>query len=196
MPARRSLASASARSCWPRRWGCGTPGTPGGDRLVAAAQVQPGAGLAAGRAPAGTADGVPLARRDLRPASRQRAALWFGCLRQPGLHLERAGYRPAMSPESTAESIEALLDACPQDLQREGRCRAPGGSARVSRIAARWRRCCSCCSITWRIGRRRSHAGPDRQKDSSVLACASGRRFGPVGRFFILGCVLSQPGLQ
>ena len=78
--------------------GCGTPGTPGGDRLVAAAQVQPGAGLAAGRAPAGTADGVPLARRDLRPASRQRAALWFGCLRQPGLHLERAGYRPAMSP--------------------------------------------------------------------------------------------------
>ena len=61
---------------------------------------------------------------------------------------------------------------------------APGGSARVSRIAARWRRCCSCCSITWRIGRRRSHAGPDRQKDSSVLACASGRRFGPVGRFF------------
>lgn len=78
----------------------------------------------------------------------------------------------------------------------KGRCRAPGGSARVSRIAARWRRCCSCCSITWRIGRRRSHAGPDRQKDSSVLACASGRRFGPVGRFFILGCVLSQPGLQ
>ena len=157
-------------------------------------RVQPGAGLAAGRAPAGTADGVPLARRDLRPTSRQRASLWFGCLRQPGLHLERAGYRPAMSPESTAESIEALLDACPQDLQRKGRCRAPGGSARVSRIAARWRRCCSCCSITWRIGRRRSHAGPDRQKDS----CPRMRlrtSFWSCGALF-LGCVLSQPGLQ
>lgn len=120
---------------------------------------------------------------DHQPAA---SPLWFGYCMKPGLLIpeqSRRKYRLQYHLKGHAHEHRccSMLQgpaegACRRAEDPPGCCGCEGGAS-----------ACSCYSDYWRIGRRRSHAGPDARKIPHPADAPRIARHGPAGALFIRG---------